>query len=241
MPTGFLAGHRYEITNMSAIAVMNQIYESLFIYDGNADIKPLLIERWNVSDNGKKYTFFLKQRVLFHNYNEMTSRDVVYSLKEVAQESSRLIQLPIQDLNSSIIECGRYCVEINFIKPCQKLLSVLTGSVFKIFPDGSLGENNVPPGTGPFMITKMGDDFIKAARFDRYREKTKSNIDTVFFKHMIKEDALGAFTENGVDDLFEYVLTEQEARSLRGVIVSRPTFIINYIGLNSKLYPFNNI
>src|SRR5256885_16507077 len=57
------------------------IYEGLYTYDRNYNAVPLLVEGHAVGDNGKTYTFRLRRGVKFHNGKELTSADVVPSLK----------------------------------------------------------------------------------------------------------------------------------------------------------------
>ncbi len=57
------------------------VYEGLYTYDRTYSAIPLLAEGHAVSDNGKTYTFRLRRGVKFHNGKELTSADVVPSLK----------------------------------------------------------------------------------------------------------------------------------------------------------------
>jgi peptide/nickel transport system substrate-binding protein len=57
------------------------IYEGLYTYDKHYSAIPLLAESHAVSDRGRTYTFTLRRGVKFHNGKEMTSADVVASLR----------------------------------------------------------------------------------------------------------------------------------------------------------------
>ena len=57
------------------------IYEGLYTYDKSYNPIPLLVESHVISDKGRGYTFKLRRGVKFHNGKEMTSADVVASLK----------------------------------------------------------------------------------------------------------------------------------------------------------------
>ena len=57
------------------------IFEGLYTYDRNYTAIPLLVEGHAVSDAGRTYTFRLRRGVKFHNGKELTSADVVPSLK----------------------------------------------------------------------------------------------------------------------------------------------------------------
>src|SRR5690606_27123834 len=59
------------------------VYEFLIGIDGNGAPAPMLAESWAWSDDGLTLTIPLRQGVLFHNGEEMTSEDVKYSLDRV--------------------------------------------------------------------------------------------------------------------------------------------------------------
>jgi peptide/nickel transport system substrate-binding protein len=57
------------------------IYEGLYTYDKAYNAVPLLAESHTVADRGRAYTFKLRRGVKFHNGKELTSADVVASLR----------------------------------------------------------------------------------------------------------------------------------------------------------------
>jgi peptide/nickel transport system substrate-binding protein len=65
------------ITRMHALMV----YDTLFAWDANLVAQPMMVERWSVSDDKKKYTFTLREGLKFHDGQPVTTRDVIASLK----------------------------------------------------------------------------------------------------------------------------------------------------------------
>jgi len=61
--------------------IIQNLYETLVFYDGAATDKfvPQLAESWEISPDGKVYTFNIRQGVKFHNGDVMTPSDVAYS------------------------------------------------------------------------------------------------------------------------------------------------------------------
>src|SRR2546428_463270 len=57
------------------------VYEGLYTYDRSYNAIPLLVDAHTVSEGGRTYTFRLRHGVKFHNGKELTSADVVASLK----------------------------------------------------------------------------------------------------------------------------------------------------------------
>jgi peptide/nickel transport system substrate-binding protein len=58
-------------------------YETLIFYDGAATDKfvPKLAESWETSEDGKTWTFKIRQGVKFHNGNDLTPSDVAYTFQ----------------------------------------------------------------------------------------------------------------------------------------------------------------
>src|ERR1700682_3965888 len=62
--------------------IMQHVYEPLYTFDANWHVAPMLAESMPaISKDGIVYTIPLRQGVKFHNGKEMTSDDVVASLR----------------------------------------------------------------------------------------------------------------------------------------------------------------
>ncbi len=72
---------------------MRQIYESLVMFNAKNELTPVLAEKWEVLDNGRAYKFTLRKGVKFHNGEEMTADDVVFSFQRVTAPGSALRSL----------------------------------------------------------------------------------------------------------------------------------------------------
>src|SRR5215212_6158101 len=59
------------------------IYSYLVQADKDLRIQPDLAEKWEISPDGKIYTFSLRKGVKFHNGREFTSEDVKYSIERI--------------------------------------------------------------------------------------------------------------------------------------------------------------
>jgi len=62
--------------------IMNT-YDQLVTYDGPNATKfvPALATKWEISDDGKTYTFYIRKGVKFHNGDELTPEDVAYTFQ----------------------------------------------------------------------------------------------------------------------------------------------------------------
>ena len=57
------------------------IYDTLFGTDANGQVKPQMVESWNVSDDNRLWTFKLRKGLAFHDGAPVTGEDVIASLQ----------------------------------------------------------------------------------------------------------------------------------------------------------------
>nr|WP_276319596.1 ABC transporter substrate-binding protein [Sinirhodobacter ferrireducens] len=77
----------YDWQNWSMI---KSIFDGLMDYvPGTTELRPGLAESYEISPDGKTYTFHLRKGVKFHNGREMTAEDVKYSLDRVTTPATQ--------------------------------------------------------------------------------------------------------------------------------------------------------
>jgi len=59
-------------------------FSGLVSFDPNLNLTPDLAERWEISQDGTVYTFYLRQNAKFHDGRPVTAQDVVYSWERAA-------------------------------------------------------------------------------------------------------------------------------------------------------------
>ena len=65
-----------------------QIFNGLVRLDENLEPVPDIAQRWEVSDGGRTYTFYLRQDVKFHNGREVTAEDFRYSFERLLRQET---------------------------------------------------------------------------------------------------------------------------------------------------------
>lgn len=68
-----------KVQDQATAEMLIQVFEGLTRFDEKNQLQPALAEKWDVSPDGKTYTFHLRSGVKFHNGREMTASDVKYS------------------------------------------------------------------------------------------------------------------------------------------------------------------
>lgn len=69
--------------------LLQNVYEGLVSFDANNRITPCLAETWEVSPDGRTYTFHLRTNARFHNGRVLTAADVKYSLERALWKETR--------------------------------------------------------------------------------------------------------------------------------------------------------
>ena len=157
--------------------IMWHVNESLFTYDKNFSPIPLLAESDTVSDKGLRHTIALRRGVKFHNGKEMTSADVVPSLKRWGQINSvgKLLWKNVEAIEAK----DPYTVVIALRQPSASFLFGLSEPHAAIYPKESLdaaGDGQLKEfiGTGPYrFVEHRPDRHVKLARFKDYAPRSE--------------------------------------------------------------------
>jgi peptide/nickel transport system substrate-binding protein len=77
----------HELNQLEAAEVVANIYERLITLpaDNITTPQPGLAESWTVSEDGKSFTFKIRQDVTFHSGNPLTAKDVEWSLRRLVK------------------------------------------------------------------------------------------------------------------------------------------------------------
>lgn len=137
-------------------------YDNLIRFDFNQPDKivPDLAEKWDVSADGKKYTFHLVKGVKFHKGQPFTSADVKFTIERVMNPPKGMVS-PRRDqfkAVTSIETPDDYTVVINTSRPNPSLLAALAQGVLPIYSKKWIeaNDNDIPKkeinGTGPFKL-----------------------------------------------------------------------------------------
>jgi ABC-type transport system substrate-binding protein len=156
----------------SSLFVLEQIYDGLVRLDKNLSIMPCLAEYWEISQDGKKHTFYLRMGVKFHNGRELSAEDVKFSLERILDKKTNSpyyqFFLPrvvgaeefregkTKDVAGFKV-IDKYSFEIHWTKPFVSALYLMSMHFCKILPRDLILDQGrrffqKPSGTGPFKF-----------------------------------------------------------------------------------------
>lgn len=142
------------------------LYNGLVGLDDDLQPVPELAESWEIEDDGRVYTFTLRDDVVWHDGEPFTSADVVFSFEEVLTELHSRTAASLGQALESVEAPDDTTVVFTFAEPYAPLLLQLDVTEAPIVPrhvyEGTdLQENpanNAPIGTGPFRFVSYEPD-----------------------------------------------------------------------------------
>src|SRR5690349_3753562 len=156
--------------------IMQHVYELLYTYDANSNVVPMLAESMpTVSKDGLVYTIPLRTGVKFHNGHEMTSDDVVASLRRWMDMAPRgkAVGKEIKSLEAK----GPNAIVITLNRPYAPLLAHLAlpnGFAAIMAKDSIATPLTQFVGTGPYMFKeRKPDQYVQLVRFDGYAARSE--------------------------------------------------------------------
>jgi len=173
------------------------------------ELEPDLAEKWEKSADGLTWTFTLRKGVKFHgDWGEMTSEDVVYSLKRAADSKTSSFASDYAPV-ASIEAVDPYTVKLVLKNPIPALLGIVAnyhgGNIVSKKAAEALGADFriKPVGTGPFSLAeyKSNESLTLNAHKGYFRGAPK--IDKIVYR-FIPADASRdlAFTSGELDVVY---------------------------------------
>ena len=227
--------------------VLYNIFEGLVKPDKDGKLVPAVAESYELSADGKTYTFVLRDGVKFHNGETVTADDVVYSLNRCAgrlENPDPEVQVVaafsvISDITASKNEAGRDVITVTLSNPNTELIGYFTCN---IVPKNYADQAKSPVGTGPFkFVSYKPMDSLVMERFEDYHGE-KAHLAKVTFSISESTDAAFLKLQAGNIDIFPY-LTVDQAEQLKGQfnIEVGSMSLVQGLFLNNAVKPFDDI
>lgn len=144
--------------------VAANVFNGLVTLEKDLTVRGDLAKDWTVENEGRTFSFELREGVQFHNGTEFTAEDVEYTIRRTIEEetpaSSKLETLKPLDEDGVVVD-GDYAVTLNFEQAMAPALIYLTrgpGRAATIVSKSAIEEMGpeqykvAPVGTGPFKV-----------------------------------------------------------------------------------------
>ncbi|WP_349366905.1 MAG: ABC transporter substrate-binding protein [Nitratireductor rhodophyticola] len=146
-------------TASAAAAIDEILYANLFQgltrIGRNGEVLPALAESWEVSDDGRTYTFKLRSGVTFHDGTTFDAEDVKFTLDRARAEDSTNAQKQLFAAIDTVEAVDPTTVKITLSAPQGSFLYNLGwGDAIIVAPESAETNKENPIGTGPFKFDK---------------------------------------------------------------------------------------
>ena len=174
-------------------AVASSMFNGLVGLDQNADPVPELAEKWQVSSDGKTFTFFLRKDVRWHDGTPFTATDVKFTFEELLLKFHARTRAGLKDNLAGIDAPDAHTVVFRFHNGYAPLLRRLDAIEAPILPrhiyQGKDPFANPPTGgpvgTGPFRFGSWArGNHVILLRNESYFRKDRPYLDRVTFRFL---------------------------------------------------------
>lgn len=225
-----------------------QMYEPLFAFDENKNLVGCLAESWKKLDP-LTYEIKLREGVKFHNGDELTAEDAVFTLHRMTTPRAA----PVKAYGANIDPEGlkvldKYTFQVKTPSPIGGFLALLNHSSAYIMNKKvveAAGEDygREPIGTGPYRyVSMLKGDHVIYERFDDYWGE-KAKIKTLRIRTIPEATSRVIELETGNVDI-SYNLPNNDFKRLKDEdkvnMYNNPGTSLTYMGFNTRKPPFDN-
>src|SRR3989344_2642734 len=185
------------------------IYAGLMKPGPNGELIPQLAERYEVSENGLLYTFFLKEDLRWHDNEPLTTEDVAFTIKLAQNPLLRSSKFANWE-GVEVEVINPHEIRFHLKRPFAPFLSSTTLGIMpkhiweNIASDAfPLSNYNIEPvGSGPFFVDEVTRNpagtitSYTLKRFKKYRPKS-AFLDAFYIKFFATEKELALALQSG--------------------------------------------
>ncbi|MFD0051487.1 ABC transporter substrate-binding protein [Actinomycetes bacterium NPDC127524] len=248
------------VVDGESFIVTKQIFENLVQYGkDNTKIEPGLAQSWDVSPDGLRYTFHLRDGIKFHDETDFNAEAVVKNFQRWAKSKdpgkyayyASMFGGFEGDPGHVIKEVKALdakTVEFSLARPQAPFLKNLAMSSFAIASPTAFEKDEEkfgkkPVGTGPFKFKSWkSNDIIEVVKNESYWQKGLPKLSGVKFK-VIKDNSsrLNSLIKGEIDLMEGLTPSDMDkVKSDKNLqLIERPSMNIGYLGFNVEKQPFN--
>lgn len=217
--------------------VLFNVFEGLVKPDSDGNLNPAVAGDYSISEDGKTYTFTVREGILFHDGTAVTAQDVKYSIERYADIRSKKAQESAFSNIEKITTPDDKTVEIVLKEKNTDFLSYMT---LAVIPQANENPAVNPIGTGPYKyVSRSPQENIVMEKFADYWGEA-AHIEHVTFK-ICSADTVITDLEGGSIDMYPRATTSQvEQLSDNFNIKEGTTNLVQALYLNNENEYFSN-
>ncbi len=230
----------HKALNAGTSEVLFNLFEGLVKAAPDGGVIPAVAERYEMSPDGKTYTFTLRQGVQFHNGSAVTMEDVLYSLGRCAGAENDGVPLDpaFSTVERIAAENGKLVVTLS--QPSLEFLNAMTAAIIPLGTGDSQAAS--PVGTGPFsFVAYSPKNSLEVQRFDGYWG-AKPALEKVTFKIISDVNTLVLGLKGGTLDMVIHMPNTMAGQVQDDFTVLQDTMkLVQALYLNNDVKPFDDV
>jgi peptide/nickel transport system substrate-binding protein len=230
--------------NIPSSIIHVQLFDGLVTYDEDLRIIPHLATSWEISEDGRNYTFNLREGVEFHDGEPFTAEDVKFAFDTARSEESRGQWIGIFADIESVEMLDPLTVAVTLAEPNAAFLDQIpyfgipSSTAYEAQGAEDFAVN--PVGTGPFrFVSWERDDRLVVERNEAYWLK-RPNLDQVTFRAIPERSVAVVELEAGGVGVVQNAPAEDLIRlqdSANITVDVGPTLSYFYVAMNNAVGP----
>lgn len=222
--------------------VLFNIFEGLVKASPDGSVTEAVASDYEISADGKTYTFTLREGVTFHNGKPVTAEDVVYSLERCAgSENDGTPLVSAFSIVQSVAAPDENHVVVTLSEPNLEFINSMTAAI--IPKDSGPTITETMTGTGPFrFVSYAPQDSLVMEQYDGYWNADKAaRLDKVTFKIIPDVNAMVIGLKGGSLDMVIHLPNTLEEEVKDSFTVLQDTMkLVQALYLNNAVEPFDN-
>lgn len=239
------------ITELIGESFAANIFDTLISYkDDLSNPAPALAESWDISEDGKTYTFFLREGVKFHNGEDFTAEDVKYTIDEIINPDNASPSKQFFDLVNSVTVLDDFIIEFKLDEVYPAFLLALGSPQIGIMPKDHVTEvghdvfDRSPIGTGPFIFEEWIPDTTITLIHNVNYWGGVPNIEKAIFKPIPKDEVRALeLKSGGIDLAINLTAQDIDALSINSdyEVKQVPGLSLQYLGFSAVKEPYADV
>jgi oligopeptide transport system substrate-binding protein len=248
---------------MTSHQYIMQIFSGLVRLDDNLEPAPDIAERWEIGNDGRTYTFYLRHGVKFQDGRPVKAEDVKFSWQRACDPAIRSLTaatylgdiVGVKEMLagntkeiSGVKVIDEYTLQVTIDAPKSYFLSKLTYPTAFVVDEDNVGAGGEwwrsPNGTGPFKLKEWTEGSqLVLERNNLYYGKVASVGSVVF--HLLAGFPMDLYETGQIDVAgvsLDYIdrVTDKAGPFYRELAIV-PELSFSYIGFNTTKPPFDDV
>ncbi|MEJ2567819.1 MAG: ABC transporter substrate-binding protein, partial [candidate division WOR-3 bacterium] len=219
--------HPYRSEELETNEIIYLLHRGLFDLGFSGQVYPLMVERWELSEDGKSFDFSIREDVKNHKDKKILSEDIKVTFEKLKESNKTKDLLMIDEIDIK----GKYSFSIKLSEINVSFLSNLAKTASSIFAQDNDGKGLV--GIGPFKLQGMEkEEKIVLESYPDYFAG-KPYLSKIIFRS--GENPVEEFKNGSVD------IARVTAESIPSIKADRELNkdLFSYVGLNVNYLGFN--